>query len=76
MATKNKFREPAKNTQKSLDEDDNSNKYNGIKNELDVIYNHITEGIFTRSRCNWYEQSIFEFRKTMRSSNTRKKTYC
>ena len=40
---------------KSLDEDDNVNKYNAIKNELDVIYDHITEGIRIRSKCDWYE---------------------
>ena len=43
--------------EKNLDEDDNLNKYNNIKNELDPIYNHVTEGIHIRSQCNWYEHS-------------------
>ena len=41
---------------KNLDDDDNLSKYNNIKNYLDAIYNHITEGIRIRSKCNWYEQ--------------------
>ena len=32
-------------------------KYNAIKNELHGIYNHITEGIRIRSKCDWYEHS-------------------
>ena len=43
--------------EKSLDEDDNLSKYNAIKNELDAIYDHITEGICVRSKCDWYEHS-------------------
>ena len=35
--------------QKCLDEDDNLSKYNTIKNELDVFYDHITEFIRIRS---------------------------
>ena len=37
--------------EKSLDEDDNLIKYNAIKNELDIIYDHIAEGIRIRSKC-------------------------
>ena len=37
--------------EKCLDEDDNLSKYNAIKNELDTIYDHITEGICIRSKC-------------------------
>ena len=43
--------------EKNLDEDDNLSKYNNIKNELNTIYDHITEGIRIRSKCNWYEHS-------------------
>ena len=42
---------------KSLDEDDNLSKYNAIKNELDAVYNQITEAICIRSICDWYEHS-------------------
>ena len=41
--------------EKCLDEDDNLSKYNAIKNELAAIYDHITEGIRIRSKCDWYE---------------------
>ena len=43
--------------EKSLDKDDNLSKYNVIKNELDAIFDHITEGIRIRSKCKWYEHS-------------------
>ena len=43
--------------EKNLDGDDHLSKYNNIKNELDAIYNHITEGICIRSKCNWYEHN-------------------
>ena len=39
--------------EKSLDND--LSNYNAIKNELDVIYDHIIEGIRIRSKCNWYQ---------------------
>ena len=41
---KNKFRKPVKKLKRNVDEDDLS-KYNRVKNELDVIYDHITDGI-------------------------------
>ena len=45
----------SKEKSSNLDEDDNLSKYNSIKNELDAIYKHTTEGICIRSECNWYE---------------------
>ena len=42
---------------KFLDEDDNLSKYNAIKNELDAIYDHITEFIRIRSKCDWNKHS-------------------
>ena len=41
--------------EKCLDKDDNLSKYNAIKNELDAIYDHITEDNRIRSKWNWYE---------------------
>ena len=41
--------------EKCLDKDDNLCKYNAIENELDAIYDHITEGIRIRSKGKWYE---------------------
>ena len=43
--------------EKCQDKDDNLSKYNTIKNELNAIYDHITEGIRIRSRWEWYEHS-------------------
>ena len=39
--------------EKSLDKDDNLSKYNSIKNELNVIYDHTTDGIHITSKCNY-----------------------
>ena len=35
---------------------DNLSKYECLKNDLELIYNHIAEGIRIRSKCNYYEQ--------------------
>ena len=43
--------------EKCLDKNDNLSKYNAIKNKLNGIYDHITEGICIRSKCEWYEHS-------------------
>ena len=65
--------------EKCLDYDDNLSKYNAIKNELDAIYNHITEGIRIRSKCDWYEHSeksskfFLNLEKQRRIQNTIKK---
>ena len=40
-----------------MGKDDNLRKYNAIKNELDAIYDQITDGIRIRSKCKWYEHS-------------------
>ena len=31
-------------------------EYNSVKQELEQIYNYITEGIILRTRTDWYEQ--------------------
>ena len=67
-----------KELEKNLDED-NLSKYNSIKNELDVIYDHITEGMRIRSKWNWYEHGekskhlFFNLEKQRGSQNTIKK---
>ena len=38
-----------------MDDANNLGKYDSIKNELEVIYNHIAEGIRIRGKCSWYE---------------------
>ena len=42
---------------KCLDQEDSLSKYNAVKNELDAIYDHITEGIRIRSKCKWYKSN-------------------
>ena len=42
---------------RKLDDNDNQSKYSAIKNELGTIYDHITEGIRIKSKCDWYEHS-------------------
>ena len=32
-------------------------EYNSVKQELEQIYNYITEGVILRTRTDWYEQS-------------------
>ena len=64
--------------EKNLDEDDNLSKYSNIKSELDAIYDHITEGIHIRSKCNWYihsEKSSFflDLEQQQGAQNTIKK---
>ena len=39
----------------NLNTEDNIQSYNIYKKELDSIYDHITEGIRIRSKCDWYE---------------------
>ena len=43
------FENQLKILEKCLDEDDNLSKNNATDNELDAIYDHITEGIRIRS---------------------------
>ena len=65
----------------SLDEDDKLNTYNSIKNELDAIYDHVTEDMRIRSKYDWYEHSkkstkFFINSLKKRSLKHNKKTYC
>ena len=36
-------------------DEDNLSKYNSVENELDKIYDYITEATRIRSKCDWYE---------------------
>ena len=42
--------------QNNLESSDNLRKYKSLKNNLELIYGHIAEGVRIRSKCNWYEQ--------------------
>ena len=44
----------SKKLERNLDED-NLTKHNSVRNKLDVIYDHITEGRQIRDKCDWYE---------------------
>ena len=39
----------------NLNTEDNIQSYNVYKKELDSMYDHITEGIRIRSKCDWYK---------------------
>ena len=39
----------------NLNTEDNIQSYDVYKKGLDSIYDHITEGIRIRSKCDWYE---------------------
>ena len=39
-----------------LDNGDNLRKQDNHKNDLEIIYDHIAEGIRIRSKCDWYKQ--------------------
>ena len=39
----------------NLTSEENRNLDNYYKNELETIYDHITDGIRIRSKCEWYE---------------------
>ena len=45
-----------KELQGNLHTEDNIQRYNIYQEELDSIYDHITERIKIRSRCEWYER--------------------
>ena len=36
-------------------DEDNLSKYDSVKNKFDEIYDHFSEGIRIRSKCDWYE---------------------
>ena len=45
-----------KELQGNLNTEDNIHRYNRYQEELDSIYDHITERIKIRSKCEWYER--------------------
>ena len=45
-----------KKLESDLEEGDNLRKYESLKNDLELIYDHIAEGVRLRSKCDWYEQ--------------------
>ena len=42
-----------KNLEPKLDTEENIQQHKSCKKELEVIYDHIGEGIRVRSKCNW-----------------------
>ena len=45
-----------KKLENNLESSENLRKYESLKNDLELIYDHIDEGIRLRSKCDWYEQ--------------------
>ena len=45
-----------KKLEKNLENSDNLRKYERLKNDLELIYDHVAEGVRLRSKCDWYEQ--------------------
>ena len=39
-----------------MENSDNLRKYERLKNDLELIYDHVAEGVRLRSKCDWYEQ--------------------
>ena len=50
-----KFRKKLKLLEGKLNCNEAKDEYNVYKENLNVIYGEIANGIKTRSRCNWYE---------------------
>ena len=40
----------------NLESSENLRKYESLKSDLELIYDHIAEGVRLRSKCDWYEQ--------------------
>ena len=45
-----------KKLENNLESSDNLRKYESLKNDLELIYDHIAEGVRIRSKCDWYGQ--------------------
>ena len=46
----------SKKLENNLESRDNLRKHESLKNDLELIYDHIPEGVRIRSKCDWYEQ--------------------
>ena len=40
----------------NLESSENLRKYESLKSDLELIYDHFAEGVRLRSKCDWYEQ--------------------
>ena len=45
-----------KKRENNLESSENLRKYESLKNDLELTYNHIAEGVRLRSKCDWHEQ--------------------
>ena len=39
-----------------MENSDNLRKHESLKNDLELIYDYIAEGVRLRRKCDWYEQ--------------------
>ena len=45
----------------NLESSENLRKYESLKSDLELIYDHIAEGVRLRSKCDWYVQGTTKF---------------
>ena len=45
-----------KKLENNLESSENLTKYESLKSDLKLIYDHFAEGVRLRSKCDWYEQ--------------------
>ena len=45
-----------KQLENNLESSDNLRKHESLKNDLELIYDHVDEEVTIRSKCDWYEQ--------------------
>ena len=45
-----------KKLESNLESTNNLRKYEYLKNDSELIYSHIAEGVKIRSKCDWYDQ--------------------
>ena len=45
-----------KKLENNLESSENLKKYESLKNDLELIYDHIAEEVRLRSQCDWYKQ--------------------
>ena len=71
-----------KNLENNLTSEENKKLYNHYRNELETIYDHITDSIRIKSKCEWYEHGekstkfFLNLEKKTRRSKLNPETYC
>ena len=50
------FKSELKKLENNSESRNNLRKYESLKNNLELIYDYVAEGMRIRSKCDWYEQ--------------------